>query len=116
MTSVLTLPPTLDGAEDPGDLLPHQVRGARRYSLNRALRRLIAGRRPDGIEAETSAELAHRHGRASVESGMYFPSDATSRAPSQAWSSTSLKGGRGPRGPDSVIGRPPVLRGPPGRA
>jgi HK97 family phage major capsid protein len=68
-------------AGDPDhDPLPHQLAGNRgRYSVGRALRRLIQGPREalDGLEGEVSQELATRHGkRLRGGCGVFLPWDA----------------------------------------
>jgi HK97 family phage major capsid protein len=45
------------------DALPHEVRGAPRYSLARAIRQLSTSDRLDGLEGEVDAELALRYQR-----------------------------------------------------
>jgi HK97 family phage major capsid protein len=61
------------------DLLPHQVPGARRYSINRALCRLLDGKVVDGLEAEVSLEVERRYARKNAVtkggSGVHVPWD-----------------------------------------
>ncbi len=73
------LPGASSERQSPGHALPHHA-ASRRYSLSRALTRLIGGEKIDGLEGEVSAEISRRMGRGSpagVESGgMWIPLDA----------------------------------------
>jgi len=67
--------------KEKAEALPHEVRGAPRYDLKRAIRAVVKrgfGSGVDGLEGETSAEIARRTGR--QPKGFYLPHNAEVRS------------------------------------
>jgi HK97 family phage major capsid protein len=88
-----------DDARNADDLLPHQVPGARRYSVGRVLRRLVEGKPVDGLEGEVSLEVERRYARKNAVTkgggAVHVPWDA--RVSSRALDTTAGAGAIVPR-------------------